>query len=156
GKVTTEIVVNQGNIVRPRLLISDSTGRFRDDFNVTIQSLDTSVATIDNNGAIKGESAGFSTLTMTSQRVVKTVVATVVTVSSGVSGFGARGIAQDLANRLYLAASSEQEILLAQDVTQTPATYAGIPRSPGLKNGPRLQSQFNNPAFLAFDQGQGV
>jgi sugar lactone lactonase YvrE len=95
-------------------------------------------------------------LTLAAQNVVTTAVATVVTVNSGVTGYQAQGITQDLANRLYLAASNEQAILLAQDVTQTPATYAGIPGSPGLKNGARLQSQFHGPSFLAFDQAQGT
>jgi sugar lactone lactonase YvrE len=156
GQATAEVIINQGNTVRPRLRITDSTGAFRDDFSVTIQSLDTAVATVDSSGSIKGQTAGFSTLTLTSQNVVTTAVATVVTVNSGVAGYQVKGITQDLANRLYLAASSDQAILLAQDVAQSPATYAGTPGKPGLKNGARLQSQFNNPSFLAFDQSLGT
>jgi sugar lactone lactonase YvrE len=95
-------------------------------------------------------------LTLAAQNVVTTAVATVVTVNSGLSGFQVQGVTQDLAKRLYLAASNQQEILLAQDVMQAPVTYAGIPGNPGYKNGAPLASQFHGPSFLAFDQAQGT
>src|SRR5262249_10814558 len=92
GNATTEITVHEGVLVRPRLRVSDTTGMFRDDFDVGIQSLDTSVATVEAGGFIKGQHAGFSTLTLTSQNVVTTAAATVVKVDSGGGGFQIQGI----------------------------------------------------------------
>jgi hypothetical protein len=154
GRVTKEIAINEGNTVRPALRVTDTSGAARDDFDVTIQSLDAAIASVDSTGGIRGERAGFSTLTLTAQGVIATATATVVRVNSG-SGLGVLGVVQDFSNRLYLASSSEHAVLLAQEIRQTPELYAGIPRSPGLRNGARLNSQFSRPSFLALDQAQG-
>ena len=156
GKATTEITINEGNTVRPRFRITDSTGAARDDFDINLQSLDPTVASVDSAGNVRGERAGFSTITVSSGGVLTATAATVVKINSGVPGLGVQGVVQDLSKRLYLAASTEQAILLAEDLKQIPTTYAGIRRSPGLKDGARLDSQFRNPAFLAFDQAQGT
>jgi sugar lactone lactonase YvrE len=156
GKPTTEITINEGNTVQPRFRIVDSSGTFRDDFDVALQSLDATVASVDSLGNVQGVSAGFSTLTVSSGGTVTTTAATVVRVNSGVTGLGVQGVVQDLSKRLYLAASSVDAILLSEDLTQTPSTYAGVRGSPGLKDGARLDSLFRNPAFLSFDQAQGT
>ncbi len=150
----SEISVNEGQSVRPSLLVLDSAGRARDDFTLVFSSLSTDVASVDSTGLIQAKKAGFSSLTITSGNVVATGTITVVTVSSGVTGFEATGVAQDLAKRIYLANSKDNSIMLAKDLSQTPEVYAGVPKSAGLKNDVRLQSLFRGPSYLAFDQAQ--
>jgi sugar lactone lactonase YvrE len=153
---TKEMVVNDGQSVRPGFLVLDSTGLARDDFDLSYSSLSTDIATIDTSGNVQGKKAGFSTLTVSSGNVITTGTITVVAVSSGVTGFEITGVAQDLARRLYLANSGNHTILRAQDISQTPEVYAGVSKASGLKNDTRLQSLFNTPAFLAYNQAQGA
>ncbi len=156
GTGTGEVSVNEGNSFRPSLLVTDSAGKVRDDFDLQFSSLSTDVATIDTTGNIQGRKAGFSTLTIAAGDVITTGTITVVSVKSGVVGFEITGVAQDLARRIYMANSRDSSILLAQSVSEAPETYAGVPKSPGLKNDARLQSLFRNPSFLAFDQAQAT
>lgn len=156
NQVTNELVINEGNTVRPRLQVLDSAGARRDDFDATFTSLDSNVAAVDGLGSIQGRKAGFSTLTIAVGGVLTAATAAVIKVDSGVSGFTTTGIAQDFARRLYLASTQDHTILLAQDLKQTPQVYAGVPRTAGLKDDLRLQSQFRNPAFLAMNQGDGT
>ncbi len=152
---TTEVAINEGNTLRPRVRVIDSSGQSRDDYDVTYTSSNTAIAEVNPDSSIKGKVAGFSSLTMSSGGVVSPGTVTVVRVELGTGGFGTVGIAQDLAQRLYLTSSQDHTISLAQDVRQAPAIYAGIAQSPGLKNDMRLQSQFRNPSYLAFNQAEG-
>ncbi len=156
NQITGEIAVNVGKTVKASLLALDETGRPRDDFVFSYKSLDQTVATIDAGGIITGKEAGFSTLTISAGEVLATGTITVVSVRSGATGYEIKGVAQDLARRLYLAATKSHMILLAQDLGQAAEVYAGTKEVPGLKNDERLKSQFRNPAFLAFDQARGT
>jgi sugar lactone lactonase YvrE len=151
----TEITVNEGRSVRPRLLVTDSTGRVRDDFDIAFTSLDADVATVDTTGEIRGKKAGFSTLTLSSGDVVAAATVVVVAVTASTGGFEISGVAQDPGRKLYLVNSTDNTILLAQDIKQAPSVYAGVPRSAGLRNDLRLQSLFRGPAYVALHQAQG-
>ncbi len=156
NQITQEIAVNEGNTIKASLLALDETGRPRDDFAFTYTSLDTSVATIDTHGYITGIKAGFSTVTISAGTVVTTGTITVVSILSGLPGYEITGVAQDLSQRLYLAATQSHAILQTQSFSQAADVYAGIRGTPGLINDVRLQSQFRNPAFLAYDQARGT
>ena len=153
---TSEFTINEGDSGRPRLLISDSTGAFRDDFDVTISSSNPDVAFLNSDGTILGKVRGFSTLRIAAGNTVQAFVATVTAIGAGSPGFGAStGVAQDSSQRLYLTATDQHTILLAQSVSQAPSIFAGTDRSPGLKNGPRQQAQFRNPSRLAINHYDG-
>ena len=154
--LSPEIVVNEGNTIQLAPLVLDEEGNVLEEVNFSYTSLDTEVATIDAFGEIEGRQAGFSTLTVTAGEVVKSATITVVKVTPGAAGFEITGVAQDLARRLYLANSADHTILLAQNLEAIPQVYAGIENSPGLLNDERLQSLFNNPAFIALDQAHGT
>lgn len=151
----SEVVVNEGNSEHGRFLVLDSAGTPREDFDVAYSSLSPEIATIDSYGVIRGKSAGFSTLTMTAGGAVRTGTITVVKVDAGAQGFEIHGIAQDTSRRLYLAASQAHTILLAQSLQKAPEIYAGKDQQPGLKDDLRQDSLFKNPAYLAFNQGDG-
>ncbi|MBI4472136.1 MAG: SMP-30/gluconolactonase/LRE family protein [Acidobacteria bacterium] len=151
---TREIVVNEGNMVAPRLRVLDSTGQEQIGVPISYMSLNSAIATVDSSGMILGRRAGFSTLTVTAGGVVATATITVVQVGAGVSGQTA-GIASDLANRLYLASSQNHTVLLAQDIGQAPAVYAGTHQTAGRLDAARLDALFNTPSFLAFNQADG-
>jgi sugar lactone lactonase YvrE len=153
---TSEIAVNEGNTLRPRLRVLDTTGAQRDDFRLSFLSIDPEVATVAADGTITGRKAGFSTLSISSGvEVVATATITVATVSIGIGGNTITGIVQDAARRLYLAATQDHTILLARDIGDVPEIYAGLKATPGLRNGLRLESLFRNPSFLALNQAQG-
>ena len=151
----SEVVVNESQSLRPPFLVLDSSGTPRDDFDLSFSSLSPDVASIDDTGNIHGLKAGFSTLSASSGTLVAAATITVVTVTSGTTGFTISGVAQDLARRLYLSDSSNHSILLLQDLAQTPTTYAGVPKSAGLKDDVRLNSLFRNPSALALEHAQG-
>jgi sugar lactone lactonase YvrE len=154
-RATTEVTVNTGGTVSLPLLVYDSTGTARDDFNATVVSSNPNVALASAAG-LTGRQAGFSTLSIAVSGTATTVTATVVDVQTGVTGYQPTGIVQDLAQRVYLSSSSDNTILLAQNLRSTPATYAGITRSPGLTNDLRLQSRFNSPAYMVLNQADGT
>jgi sugar lactone lactonase YvrE len=156
NQITSELVINEGNIVHPRLQILDTAGARRDDFDPVIVSLDSSVAEIvDSAGSIRGNKAGFSTLSIAAGGAVAAVPATVVKVDAGVAGFAATGIAQDAAQRLYLTSATSDVVLLAANLKQQPQIYAGISGAAGLKDDLRTVSQFNRPTFVALNQADG-
>ncbi|MBI4474706.1 MAG: IPT/TIG domain-containing protein, partial [Acidobacteria bacterium] len=156
NRSTREVVVNEGNKAPAILRVSDSSGSVRDDFDVGYTSLSPEIAAVDPaTGQIEGKKAGFSTLTVESGGVLSTGTITVVGIDAGVAGFGITGIAQDLSRRLYLANTSEHTILRTESLQQAPQPYAGVAKTPGLKNDVRDQALFRNPAFLAFDQSEG-
>jgi sugar lactone lactonase YvrE len=152
---SNEVVVNEGNSVHGRLLVLDSSGTPREDFDVGYSSLSPEIATVDSYGVIKGKSAGFSTLTVTAGGALAAGTITVVKVDAGAQGFEIQGIAQDASRRLYLAATQAHTILLAQSLQKTPGIYAGRDQQAGLKDDLRQDSLFKNPAYLAFNQGDG-
>ena len=153
---TSEVAVHAGNVVRPRILLLDSTGKARDDFDFTLISLDTTIATVDSAGQIEGQQQGFSTLTIEADGVVATATITVVDIESSVHSGFVTGVAQDLSGRVYLAATDEYTILVAEALTETPSVYAGIRLEPGFKNDVRLESQFLSPGYLVVEQTQGT
>jgi sugar lactone lactonase YvrE len=152
---TQEVAVNEGKTQRARVVVVDTLGTARDDFEVTFRSVSTDVATIDATGLITGKKAGFSTLVVSAGAALAQATITVATVSSGESGFEATGVVQDLSRRLYLASTAQHAILLAQDLNGKPTVYAGVSRTAGLRNDVRLESLFKNPAFLALHQAEG-
>ena len=153
---TTEVTINEGNTLRPRVLALDTTGNARDDFPLTYTSLDAMTASVDPTGQIEGKQSGFSTLTITAGGLVSAATITVVAVESAGEGGFATGIAQDLAGRLYLASAETHTVLRAEGLANAPEVYAGISQQPGLTNDVRLQSQFQSPSFLSVDQARGT
>lgn len=153
--LATEVVVNRGNELILRALVVDTSGELRDDFPIAYTSLDEQVATIDERGRLAAREAGFSTLTVQSGARLKTRTITVVEVTAGAEGLAIAGLAQDLAGRLYLAASDAETILLAESVNAEPQVYAGRENTPGLRNGERLDALFDGPAFLTLNQASG-
>ena len=156
NKVTGEVTVNVGNVVKIPLLVLDEGGSQRSDFPLSYSSLNPDVATIDANGNVTGKKEGFSTLTVSSGGVVTAGTITVVKIDSGVAGYQISGIVQDLANRLYLADTGNHTVLLSQNLARAPEIYAGVKATAGFKNEDRLKSLFREPGFLAFDQARGT
>ncbi len=156
NQATNEVAVNEGNTVHARVLVVDSTGAPREDFGVSYSSISPEIATIDAYGVIQGNSAGFSTMTVTAGGVVTTGTITVVKVEAGVSGYEIQGIAQDSSRRLYLAATQQQTILVAQDLTKAPEVYAGRPQQAGFKDDLRKDSLFRGPSYIAFNQADAT
>ena len=152
---TTEVTINEGNTLRPRILALDSTGKARDDLGFTLASLDPTVATIASDGRITGNQRGFSTLTIQSGNTVGTATITVVGIESGVAGAFGTGITQDLAGRVYLASTADHTVVRVESLSETADVYAGQRQRSGLKNDLRLQSEFASPAFLTLDQARG-
>jgi sugar lactone lactonase YvrE len=155
GNAVSELVVNEGNTVRPTVLVIDTSGAISPGFTPSFTSIDTTIATVDGSGDVFGKSAGFSTLIVSAGNAVAVFTVTVVGVDTGTTGFATTGVAQDSAQRLYLAATPDDTILRAEDLKAAPTVYAGIRQTPGLKNDLRLQSWFKNPAFLTLNQADG-
>ncbi len=152
----SEIIINEGNSVRTPVLTFDTNGILRDDFDITCTSINTEVASVDPFGVVNGKTAGFSTITVAAGGLLATGTITVVKVNAGVNGYEIRGIAQDQARRLYLAATQQHTILLAESLSQRPDIYAGKAQQPGLKDDLRKDSLFRNPASIAFNQADGT
>ena len=152
----SEIAVSEGSTLKASLLVLDESGLPRDDFSLNYVSLDQDVATIDGGGFVTGKKSGFSTLTISSGGTIATGTINVVGVKAGAGGYKITGIAQDLAKRLYLAATDDNAILLAQDLGAKADVYAGIRGQAGLRNDTRLNALFRKPAFLALDQAKGT
>jgi sugar lactone lactonase YvrE len=155
GGVLREVVVNEGNTVQPGVQVIDSTGAVTQTFQPTYTSLDTSVATVDSAGNIRGVQRGFSTLVVSAGSAVTVATVAVVGVDAGPAGIEVTGLAQDYARRVYLASAKDHIILRSDDLTQSPSLYAGVRQNPGLRNDLRLQSWFRNPGFLALNQAEG-
>lgn len=154
GRPTTEVVVNEGGSISAGIAALDTAGNLRDDFDPVWVSLDTTVATV-SRGQVRGNAAGFSTLTVTTGGLVTNATITVARVGSGTTGFVITGVVRDRAQRLYLAAADDHVVFLAQSLNQTPQVYAGKRNAPGLKNDLRLESNFRGPSFLAINQWDG-
>ncbi|MBI4472668.1 MAG: SBBP repeat-containing protein, partial [Acidobacteria bacterium] len=152
--VTRELVVNEGATVRPRIIVHDNRNVARDDVDVTLTSSGADVATVDVLGNIYGRSPGFSTLRMVAGSYVESATITVIGVNSGLSGYGTKAF-EDRAGRVYLVSAEEHILRRAETLKDTPEIYAGVLRSPGLRNDLRLQSQFRNPFSAVFDYNEG-
>lgn len=155
GQPTTELLLTEGVAFRPRLRVVDTAGIVRDDFEPTFQSSNQAIATVDSLGRLRGVKAGFSSIVITVSGVITTAAATVTNVQSGISGYNVLGVAQDLARRLYLVVPTDHTVLRADDLSQAPVIYAGIQKSPGLKDDLKLQSQFRQPSFITLDATEG-
>ena len=155
GQPTSEVAVNEGGTVPIPVQALDTAGRIRDDFDPIFAALDTSIATASGS-QVKGIAAGFSTLTVSARGMVMNATITVTKVASGAPGYRTTtGIVRDLAGRLYLSSTDDHTVLLTQNIGAAPAVYAGKQSTAGLKNDVRLESQFRNPSFLAFNQFEG-
>jgi sugar lactone lactonase YvrE len=153
---TTELTINEGNFVRPRTQILDSMGSRRDDYDAVVgNSSDPEVATIDASGTVFAKKVGFSSITVSAGGMVESATVNVFGLNTGGVGYNGTGVVQDRARRLYVASTTDHNVVRADDFRQSPTPYAGIARSPGLRNDKRLQSQFRNPAFLALNQYEG-
>ncbi|MGI8785519.1 MAG: IPT/TIG domain-containing protein [Acidobacteriota bacterium] len=154
----SEIAINEGNSLQLLPTVIDSDGNYRDDFGFNYQILSPEAAAIDANGRLRGFSAGFTTLRISAgTTAVTSATVNVVKISAGVTGgFQITGIAQDLARRVYLANTRDHTILLAREISATPERYAGVSQNRGLVNDQRLKARFDNPAFMAFNQAEGI
>jgi hypothetical protein len=149
------LVVNEEEIIPLNLIILDEEGNPRDDFTLMYSSLNPGVVTVDSFGNITGVGLGFGDLIISSGEVVVSLTITVTSITGGSTGFEVSGIAQDFAGQIYLASTQDHTILLAQEISQTPAVWAGVNQTSGLVNDLRLSSQFNGPAFLSLNQADG-
>ena len=130
---TTEVTVNTGNTVRPRVLVVDSAGKARQDIPLTLTSLDTTVATIDSTNLVQGIEGGFSTLTMLAGNVLASGTIQVTDIESGAQGGFVTGIAQDLTGQVFLASDQEHTILVAAQLSDPPQVYAGVRFGAGIQ-----------------------
>jgi sugar lactone lactonase YvrE len=154
---TSEFLVTAGRTQRARLLVLDTLGQPRDDFELRLSSLRSDVAAVDRTGLVTGKAPGYSTLILESPSGPSPVIGTitVVALNSGPAGFGVTGITQDQARRVYLANTTEHTVLWAENLSLTPEIYAGVRATAGLKNALRRESLFRNPAFVALNQSNG-
>ena len=155
NEVTFEMVVNEGESARPMVRVIDSQGSLRDDFSISLTSVSQDVATVDNSlGLVFGRQAGFSTMVIRAGEAVATATISVVNVVSGLTGFGT-AIVQDQAQRLYVASAEEHTIRSSVDLKQSAELYAGVERTPGLRDAERLESLFKAPSALVIDYNTG-
>ena len=155
NEATLEMVVNEGESARPIVRVVDSQGNLRDDFSVSLTSVSEDVASVDSSlGLVFGRQAGFSTMVIGAGGVVATATISVVNVISSVTGFGT-AIVQDQASRLYVASAEQHTIRSSANLKQPATLYAGIERTPGLRNAEPLQSLFKAPSALVIDHNTG-
>ncbi|MBM3789822.1 MAG: hypothetical protein FJW35_05665, partial [Acidobacteria bacterium] len=159
NRVTREVAVNEGNRIKVPLLVLDEAGTPRDDFVLNYTSLDPEVATVDADGYVTARKKGFSTLTVSSGGVIAIgtiMVAQVQPMAASNTIPVPLGIAQDMAQGVYLAVPQEHAILYVQEPGKAAASYAGTLGAPGYKDDLRSKSLFRNPSFLALNQAQGT
>src|SRR5207253_2032781 len=92
------------------------------------------------------------TLTVSAGGIV--IPAAVDVVEFVASGFFT-SVAVDSSQHTFFVSSEDDTIMLIPGVGQSAAIYAGVPKTPGFQNGPRLQSLFRNPSFLTLNQASG-
>lgn len=151
----SEVAVNVGNSFQLSPVVIDDAGLARDDFELTYESLNPEIATVDGHGVIEALEPGFSTLTVGAGNILQAATITAVAVATGSEGFGIEGVAQDFALRLFMANPTDNTILLGRDLSRSPELYAGQESKAGLKDGPKLQALFSSPAFAALNQATG-
>ncbi len=152
----SEIVVAEGGTAPVQVRILDNGANVRSDVAVSYSSSNPDVATVNASGTVLGRRVGFSTLTVTGGGVVSTATIAVVQITAASSTTDTNAVGMDPSRRLYLASSQNHTILFEEDLTRTPTIYAGRNQTPGFQNGIRLESLFRNPAFLAFNQSDGM
>ena len=150
-----ELAIKAGGTLHLAPMVVDSDGLIRDDFDLTFASLSQEVATVDSGGKVTGVLRGFSTLTVVTGTTVATSTMTVTEVVGGQGGFGAVGIAQDQAGRIYLADRRDHTVLVASSVEESAEIYAGATSTPGLQDGARLAALFDGPAHLVLNRADG-
>src|SRR6185369_3149794 len=79
---TNELVINEGNTIRPRLRVIDNAGQLRDDFTVSYASSNANVAAVNADGSVKAVHSGFSSFTMSANGVVAAGTITVAHIDS--------------------------------------------------------------------------
>ena len=143
----TEIIVNEGNQLILDPTSRDTLGRVRADVQLGFSNLDDQVAEVSPLGLIRGNSSGFSTLTLSGGGIRKKVTITVQRVqSSPGAGFtNVLGVTQDLAGRVYLAVGGEHTIVRFDSLADAPQLYAGTQNTAGIVNAARLTSQQPSP-----------
>ncbi len=155
NEATLEMVINEGESARPIVRVIDSQGNLRDDCSVSLTSVSEDVASVDSSlGLVFGRQAGFSTMVIGAGGAVATATISVVRVISSVTGFGT-AIVQDQASRLYVASAEQHTIRSSADLKQPATLYAGIERTPGLRNAEPLESLFKAPSALVIDHNTG-
>ncbi len=154
--IGNELSVYQGQQMLILAQVTDSAGEWRDDFDLTYK-LSPDIASVDVWGQIDGTEPGFADLEVSHGDQGVEAVLKVVSVTSGPDGQdqGLRGIARDGAGRLYLGGEGRHTILRSDSLLDSPLIYAGSDNKPGFQNGPRLDSEFDQPAFLSYDHRQG-
>jgi sugar lactone lactonase YvrE len=150
-----ELTINQGSRRRIHPILLDTQGNPRDDFPLAYQSLNQGTVTVDDDGFIEALNRGFTTLVISSDALVRTFTIVSGTISPGVPGFEPTDVAMDLTGQVFLAGGADHAILRADSFETQAAPWAGSVAQAGLVNGPRLQSRFNRPSFLALDLASG-
>ena len=149
---TTELTLNQGSTLRPRVLITDTEGNARDDLLVNYTSFNPSVATVDAEGLIAGIGSGFSTLTVDGNGILATATISVVEFAQSTGGF-ATDVVQSGTGTLFVTSTGEHTILSLDNLQTT--LYAGSHLQRGFLNDERLLSRFDGPSYLAIDRASG-
>ena len=149
---TTELTLNQGDTVRPRVLVTDTQGNARDDLLLNYTSLNPSVATAGDDGLVEGIGSGFSTLTVDADGLIATATISVVEFAQATGGF-ATDVVQSAAGTLFVTSTAEHTILSLENLLTT--LYAGSHLQPGFQNDQRLLSQFDAPSYLDIDRTSG-
>ena len=149
---TTELTLNKGSAIRPRVLVTDTQGNARDDLLLNYTNFNPSVATVDDDGLIEGIESGFSTLTVDGDGVLATATISVVEFAQATGGF-ATDVVQSAAGTLFVTSTAEHTILSLENLQTT--LYAGSHLQPGFLNDKRLLSQFDAPSYLAIDRTSG-
>ena len=151
-----EATVHRGEQMLLLARVTDSNGEFRDDFELTYE-VSPPIARVDAWGQTEGVEKGFADVEVSHGDLTQAHLLKVVTVESAPAGanLGVRGLAQDGGGRLYLASEARHTILRADDLESPPQVYAGTDENPGFQNGARLDSEFEEPAFVSYDHSQG-
>ena len=154
--IGNELSVYQGQQMLILAQVKDSAGEWRDDFNLTYK-LSPDIGSVDVWGQVDGTESGFADLEVSHRDLKIEAVLKVVSVTSGSASEnqGLSGVAQDGAGRLYLVGEGRHTILRSNSLVESPRIYAGSDNKPGFQNGPRLDSEFDQPAFLSYDHSQG-
>lgn len=150
-----ELTINQGSRRRVHPILLDAQGNPRDDFPLAYQSLNPGTVSVDDDGFIEALNRGFTTLVISSDALIRTFTIVSGTISPGVPGFEPTDVAMDPTGQVFLAGGSDHAILRADSFETQPAPWAGSVAQAGLVNGPRLESRFNLPSFLALDLASG-
>ncbi len=151
-----EVTINQGASFQLHPVAIDQDGNQRDDFVFQFSSLAPETIEADQFGRLTALNRGFATISVEARGRLATLVATGATITQGGAAFQVTGVQGDSAGQLYLTNGAEHTVLQAEELTAVPQLWAGIPRNRGLDpdGRPRLESRFDEPSFVAIDQGR--